>query len=377
MQTLTRRALNRATLDRQLLLRRADLTPLQAIEHLVGLQAQTPHTWYVGLWSRLTSCPPEQVAALLTQRRAVRIALMRSTIHLVSTADALALRPLVQPALDRDLFANHTHGRAMRDLDTDKVVAAGRELLDEQPRTPGELGRLLAQRWPDRNPASLAYAVRNLLPVVQTPPRGVWGTGGRTVHAPLESWTGAPLRTDHPIDQMVLRYLAAFGPATVRDVQTWCGLTRLAEVLDRLRPRLVTFRDENGAELFDLPDAPRPDPQVDAPARFLYDFDNLLLSHHNRSRVITDGLRRQNFPPHGPVPRLVLLDGFTAATWTFTTAHGTATLTVHPFAPLTTPDHDALTAESGGLLAFLAPNTSHEIRFTAPGHRDHSNPRNR
>ncbi|WP_433347055.1 winged helix DNA-binding domain-containing protein [Microtetraspora malaysiensis] len=377
MKTLTRRALNRATLDRQLLLRRADLTPLQAIEHLVGLQAQTPHTWYVGLWSRLTACRPEEVAALLTQRRAVRIALMRSTIHLVSPADAFALRPLVQPVLDRDLFANHTHGRAMRELDTGQVVAAGRELLDERPRTPGELGRLLAQRWPDRNPASLAYAVRNLLPVVQTPPRGVWGAGGRTVHAPLESWAGAPLRTDHTIDQMVLRYLAAFGPATVRDVQTWCGLTRLAEVLDRLRPRLVTFRDENGAELFDLPDAPRPDPQVSAPARFLYDFDNLLLSHHDRSRVITDGLRRQSFKPHGPVPRLVLLDGFTAATWTFATAHGTATLTVHPFAPLSAPDRDALTVEGGGLLDLLAPNTSHEIRFTAPGHRDRSDPSDR
>ncbi|RVX41287.1 winged helix DNA-binding protein [Nonomuraea polychroma] len=377
MQILTRRALNRATLDRQLLLRRADLTPLQAIDHLVGLQAQTPHTWYVGLWSRLAACRPEDVAALLTQRRAVRIALMRSTIHLVGTADALALRPLVQPVLDRDLFANHTHGRAMRGLDTGQVVAAGRELLDERPRTPGELGRLLAQRWPDRNPASLAYAVRNLLPVVQTPPRGVWGAGGRTVHAPLESWAGAPLRADHTIDQMVLRYLAAFGPATVRDVQTWCGLTRLAEVLDRLRPRLATFRDENGAELFDLPDAPRPDPQVSAPARFLYDFDNLLLSHHDRSRVITDGLRRQNFKPHGPVPRLVLLDGFTAATWTFGTAHDTATLTVHPFAPLSARDRDALTVEGGGLLDFLAAKASHEIRFTAPGHRDHSDPSSR
>lgn len=366
MQTLTRRALNRATLERQLLLRRADLSPLQALEHLVGLQAQTPHTWYVGLWSRLTGCLPEDVAALLTQRRAVRIALMRSTIHLVSTADALTVRPLVQPVLDRDLFANHTHGRATRDLDTDKLVAAGRELLDEQPRTPGELGRLLAQRWPDRAPASLAYAVRNLLPVVQTPPRGVWGASGRTVHAPLESWAGAPLRTDRTIDQLVLRYLAAFGPATVRDVQTWCGLTRLAEVLDRLRPRLATFRDENGAELFDLPDAPRPDPQVSAPARFLYDFDNLLLSHHDRSRVITDSLRRQNFKPHDPVPRLVLLDGFTAATWTSTTAHGTATLTVHPFAPLPAPHRDALTTEGADLLNFLAPKASHEIRFTTP-----------
>ncbi|MBQ1028884.1 winged helix DNA-binding domain-containing protein [Glycomyces sp. NPDC047369] len=366
MQTLTRRALNRATLDRQLLLRRADLTPLQAIEHLVGLQAQTPHTWYVGLWNRLTECRPEDIGALLTQGRVVRIALMRSTVHLVSASDALALRPLVQPALDRDLFANHTHGRSMRGLDTAELVAAGRELLDEQPRTPGELGRLLAQRWPDRNPASLAYAVRNLLPVVQTPPRGVWGASGRTVHAPLESWVGAPLRTDQPIDQMLLRYLAAFGPATVRDAQTWCGLTRLAEVLDRLRPRLATFRDENGVELFDLPDAPRPDPQVSAPARYLYDFDNLLLSHHDRSRVVTDGLRQQNFVPHGPVPRLVLLDGFTAATWTFTTARGAASLTVHPFEPLSAADREALTTEGSELLDLLAPKASHEVRFAAP-----------
>jgi hypothetical protein len=366
VQILTRRALNRATLDRQLLLRRADLTPLQALEHLVGLQGQTPHTWYVGLWTRLTGFRPEDVATLLTQRQAVRIALMRATIHVVSAADALTLRPLLQPVLDRDLFANHTHGRPMSGLDTGEVVAAGRTLLDEQPRTPGELGRLLAQRWPDRNPASLAYAVRNLLPVVQTPPRGVWGASGQPVHAPLESWLGAPLVTGQPVDQLVLRYLAAFGPATVRDVQTWSGLTRLAEVLERLRPRLATFRDENGAELFDLPAAPRPDPQVPAPARYLYDFDNLLLSHHDRTRVVTDGLRRQNLPRNGPVPRLVLLDGFTAATWTFAAARGTATLTVHPFAPLAEPDRDELAGEGEGLLRLLAPEASHEIRFTDP-----------
>ncbi|GAA0960606.1 winged helix DNA-binding domain-containing protein [Actinocorallia libanotica] len=367
MQTLTRRALNRATLDRQLLLRRAGLTPLRAVEHLVGLQAQTPHTWYVGLWSRLSGFRPEDVSALLTERKAVRIALMRSTVHLVGAADAAALRPLVQPVLDRDLFANHTHGRAMRGLDTGEVAAEGRRLLDERPLTPAELGGLLAERWPDRAPASLAYAVRNLLPVVQTPPRGVWGARGRTAHAPLASWTGAPPHADLTLDGMVLRYLAAFGPATVRDVQRWCGLTRLAEVLDRLRPRLAVFRDENGAELFDLPDAPRPDPETPAPARYLYDFDNLLLSHHDRSRVVTDGLRQQNLPPHGPVPRLVLLDGFTAATWTFAETRGVAVLTVRPFAPLPPADRAALAAEGAALLAFLAPEGSHEIRFTDPG----------
>ncbi|MEV0144529.1 MULTISPECIES: crosslink repair DNA glycosylase YcaQ family protein [unclassified Nonomuraea] len=104
-----------------------------------------------------------------------------------------------------------------------------------------------------------------------------------------------------------------------------------------------------------------------ASARFLYDFDNLLLSHHDRSRVVTDGLRRQNLAPHGPVPRLVLLDGFTAATWTFATVRGAATLTVHLFASLSAPDREALTVEGGSLLDFLAPEASHEIRFTAPG----------
>lgn len=366
MQTLTPRALNRATLDRQLLLRRADLAPLPAIEHLVGLQAQTPHSWYVGLWTRLADFRPEQVATLLTGRAVVRIALMRSTIHLVSAADARTLRPLVQPVLDRDLFTNHTHGRPMRGLDPGEVVAAGRRLLDERPRTPGELGRLLAERWPDRNPASLAYAVRNLLPVVQIPPRGVWGASGQPVHASLESWLGAPLVTDQPVDHLVLRYLAAFGPASVRDAQTWSGCTRLAEVFDRLRPRLVTFRDENGVELFDLPDAPRPDPQVAAPARYLYDFDNLLLSHHDRSRVVTDDFHRQDFPRHGPVPRLVLLDGFAAASWTFAAAAGRATLTVHPFAPLSASHREELTAEGGGLLRLLAPAASPELRFAEP-----------
>ena len=201
MQILTRRALNRATLDRQLLLRRADLAPLQAIEHLVGLQAQTPHTWYVGLWSRLAGCRPEEVAALLTQRRAVRIALMRSTIHLVSAADALALRPLVQPALDRDLFTNHpTAGRCAGWTPASWSRPAGRSSTSARaPRR--ELGRLLAQRWPDRDPAGLAYAVRNLLPVVQTPPRGVWGASGQPVHAPLESWVGR--RAGHrPADRL-------------------------------------------------------------------------------------------------------------------------------------------------------------------------------
>jgi hypothetical protein len=352
MLTLGRRALNRATLARQLLLRRAELSPLQAVEHLVGLQAQTPHTWYVGLWSRIAGCRTADIAELLTDRCAVRIALMRSTIHLVSAADALALRPLVQPALDRDLFQNNMYGRWMRGLDTDAVVAAGRKLLAERPLTPAELGAELLKQWPENNAAALAYAVRNLLPVVQTPPRGVWGRSGRTAHAPLEDWVGAPVRAMAP-ETMVQRYLAAYGPATVRDLQTWCGLTRLAEVTDRLP--LIRFADG----YLDLPDAPRPDPDTPAPVRYLYDFDNLLLSHQDRSRFVTDEFRARAVTQQGPVPRPVLVDGFTAGAWTI----DKSVLTVRVFTRLSAADRAALTAEGEWLIAFHGVSGTPDVRF--------------
>ncbi|GII58276.1 hypothetical protein Pth03_66650 [Planotetraspora thailandica] len=358
-----RRALNRATLDRQLLLRRHTLSAHDAIEHLVGLQAQTPHTWYTGLWSRLSGFDPAEVSALLTERRAVRMALMRSTIHLVSARDALALRPLMQPVIERSTRA--VFGKGVAGVEPGELAAAGRAAMEEKPRTFSELGKVLGERWPGHDPAALAQTVRASVPMVQVPPRGVWGAAGAARHTSAEAWLGEPLRGDYPVEEMVTRYLAAFGPATVRDVQTWSGLTRLAEVVERLRPRLVGFRDENGAELFDLPQAPRPDPDTPAPVRFLYDFDNLLLSHADRSRVVTDAFRQQKFAPHGPVPRLVLVDGFTAATWTLAVQDETATLLVRPFAPLPAADRDALAEEGAALAAFAAPKAkAHRVEFS-------------
>ncbi len=358
MSVLDHRALNRATLARQFLLRRTELSPLEVTEHLVGLQAQTPHTWYVGLWARVAGCRPADVADLLISRRAVRMALMRSTIHFVSAADAVALRPLVQPALDRDLFRNNTHGRWMRGLDTDAVVAAGREILAERPRTPAELGAALVERWPDNDPAALAYAVRNLLPVVQIPPRGVWRRSGRTTHAPLDGWVDAPPRAAS-LETLVLRYLAAYGPATVQDIQTWSGLTKLSEIVEGLR--LVEF----AGGYLDLPDAPRPEPDTPAPVRFLYDFDNLLLSHKDRGRFLTDEFRTKAVTPHGPVPQPVLVDGVTAAAWTVEKSRGRATLVVRTFLPLSAADRDAMTVEGLDLLAFLEPGAVHDVRFDA------------
>jgi hypothetical protein len=362
--TLRRRALNRATLARQLLLRRHELTPLQAIEHLVGLQAQTPHTWYVGLWDRLVDFRAEAAAQLLTSREAVRIAVMRSTIHLVTGADALGLRPQVQPVLERGLRSNF--GRHLEGLDRAELAAAGRELVDERPLTFSELGRALAQRFPGRDEASLAQAIRAWVPLVQVPPRGVWGKAGRAAHTSAESWLGRPVDPAYPVERMVLRYLGAFGPASVRDVQMWSGLTRLSEVVDRLRPDLVTFRDEAGVELLDLPGAARPDPDTPAPVRLLYDFDNLLLSHADRSRIATEPYQRMSFAPEGIMPRLVLVDGFTAGTWTTTSDRRTTTVTVIPFERLSTRDIGAVEAEATGLLRFLVPSQAHLVRVTAP-----------
>nr|WP_274637045.1 winged helix DNA-binding domain-containing protein [Microbacterium bovistercoris] len=366
VETLSRRELNRATLARQLLLRRSDRPVPEAVEHLAGLQAQTPHSWYVGLWSRLAGFRAEQAAGLLADRRLVRIALMRSTIHLVTARDALALRSLVQAALDRDLYANATHGAPIRGVDVAALTAAGRSLLAERPMTAKELGEQLHARWPDIPPATLAYALRNLVPLVQVPPRGLWGRSGPIAHQTAEAWFGADAEPDQPLAHLVLRHLAAFGPATVGDAQRWSGLTRLREVVDALRPQLVTFRGENGEELFDLPDAPRPDPDTPAPPRFLYDFDNLLLSHVDRSRVLTDDVARHSRRPHGPVPSIVLIDGFTAADWIITRDADTAILRIRPYASLSDSDATELAVEGRRLLDFTDPGAANRtVEFDA------------
>lgn len=355
------RALNRATLARQMLLRRAELSIPEAVEALVGLQAQTTHSWYVGLWTRLEGLRPEAVGALLEERRLVRVALMRSTIHLVTAEDCVALRPLAQPVIERGVRGQF--GRRLEGLKREEVAAAARALVEEQPRTFSELARLLDERFPGRDAFAMGQAVRAWVPLVQVPPRGVWGKSGRAAHTSVEAWLGQAPSPDSSREDLVLRYLAAFGPATVKDVQAWSGLTRLREVTERLRPRLVTFRDEQGAELFDLPDAPLPDPDTPAPPRFLYDYDNLLLSHADRSRVITDGYYRQGFRRDGPMPSIVLLDGFTNATWKIARHHGTSTLTIRPFIKLSNEETDTLVQEGTRLLAFAAAGDDHDIRF--------------
>jgi hypothetical protein len=355
---LSQRALNRALLDRQMLLRRAKLPIPEAVEHLVGLQAQSPSAPYAGLWSRLDGFRFEDLAELLKSRALVRIVLMRSTIHLVTADDCLTLRPVIQPVLDRGLKG--TYGRRLQGVDAGRLAAIGRALVEERPLTGSELGRLLQETWPDHDADALANGVRAWVPLVQIPPRGIWGAGGLATHTSAESWLGRPLATGNRPDAMLCRYLAAFGPATLKDMQLWSGLTGLKEPVERLRPGLVTFRDESGAELFDLPEAPRPDPDEPAPPRFLPEYDNLLLSHADRTRVIADEHRAVIF-----TKGTVLLDGFAQGTWKLDRPRGSAHLIVEPFGRLAKPDRAALAEEGERLLTVAAQDArEREVRFS-------------
>lgn len=307
--TLSQDQLNRALIERQMLRERADLSALATIEHLFGIQAQEPKSPYVGLWTRLQNFQPKELEDLLTDREAVRMLLMRGTIHLVSARDALGLRPHTQLKLDRELQSGPFAAR-LKGLDFDEIAEAGRKILDETPQGTADAGRQLKERWPDREHTVLGNALRNKLALVQLPPRGLWHNSGRAVCTTVENWLGRPQQAMDR-QELVLRYLKAFGPATVMDAQQWSGLTRLGEVFQQLEPDLVTFRNEAGKELFDLPDAPRPDPETPVPVRLLPEFDNILLAHADRRRVIADDRLGVVI---GGKPT-VLVDGYVVATW--------------------------------------------------------------
>jgi hypothetical protein len=337
VDVLTDRALGRATLARQLLLERVSVDPVAAVEGLVGLQAQVPHDPYLALWSRLDPFDPHEVGRRLEDRSLVRIVVMRGTIHLVTAGDALVLRPLVQPVLDAELARHAEFAPQLAGLDLTPALAFGRAVLAEQPLTGAQLRAAMVERFPGQPVAALAYACRCLLPLVQVPPRGVWRRTLQVTLAPLETWVGRPVDERASLDDLVLRYLAAFGPASVADVATWSRLTGLREVVERLRPQLRPFRDERGRELLDLPDAPRPDADTPAPIRVLPEYDNVLLSHSDRSRFGTDEERRM-VAALGPVKGTVLVDGVVRAVW-----HHEGTTMVVEHAPL--PRRVAATVE--------------------------------
>lgn len=354
MTVLDHRALNRALMARQLLLHRHELPVAGALEHLVGLQAQEPLEPYVGLWSRLAGFQPAALADLLTGRQAVRTLLMRRTLHLVTARDCLALRPVHQSMLVGRMWS--TLRRALPDVDLDELAKAGRPLFEDQPRMLGEVGRALADRWPGAAPATLGDALSTLVPLVQVPPRGVWGQRAKAYNTTIEVWLGAPLGPDSPaaVDELVLRYLAAFGPAASADIRAWSGLSGLRESVQRLRPRLRTFRDERGRELLDVPDGALPDPETPVPPRFVPAFDNVVLAFDDRSRIIDTAHRGLSVAG----ARFLLVDGRVAGTWAVVEDAGSATLRITPLRALTAGERDAVVAEGEDLLAMFAPDAA-------------------
>lgn len=359
MERLTQRALNRALLERQGLLARSSTPPAEMVERLVGMQAQVPSNPYVALAARLHDFDPAELSALVAGRELVRAQLMRSTIHLVSARDALALHPLTLPVLARTFKGSHS--RSMAGVDPAAVAVAGRELLAGAPLTRAELAAALAPRWPDADPATLAQAVTFYNALVQVTPRGLWGESGAARWERTDEGLGRELDGGASVDAVVLRHLAAFGPATAADVRTWSGLTGLRAVLERLRPQLATFRDEAGRELLDVPGAPLPDPATPAAPRFLPEYDNVPLSHADRSRMLA-GLGPDLPFPTGRWIGTLLVDGFFRAYWRIEDA----TLTIDRFTPQRDDPPgtlDEIAAEGERLLALVAPAAAPRMRF--------------
>ncbi|MGC4936977.1 winged helix DNA-binding domain-containing protein [Kribbella sp. DT2] len=359
MDVLDRRALNRATLARQLLLARHQVPALDAVHALAGLNAQTSKDPYIGLWARLTDFTTDDLADLLHSKQVVRSCLMRCTQHLVTAADFQIFRPVLDPVLAR--VQRTIWGRRTEGVDPDELAALGSSALRGATLTRSQLGKRLQERWPNHQASDLGWSFQYLAPVVHPPPDGLWGRKrGQTPFALAEDWLGVPPGERDP-GALILVFLAAFGPATLRDIHAWSGLSRLGEVVDSLRPQLATFRTERGGELFDLPAAPRPDPETPAPVRFLPEFDNLIVGFHDRTRMMTNE-QRVRVCDGDYIASTLLVDGFVRGMWKVEVTDDTATLVIELLddngggdVVLVADDRLAAEAEALQLLGFLHP----------------------
>jgi hypothetical protein len=347
---LGRRVLNRTLLARQHLLERVAMPPADLLEYLVGVQAQEPQDPYVGLWSRLVDFDPSRLSRLIADRDAVRIGLMRTTLHLVTTRDALGLAPIMDAVLQR-AYRSSAFPRQIGDVDPEAVMVAAREFLEATPLTPKALSEALGARFPGPDPMAMALLARYRLPLVQVPPRGLWRQTSRATNTTLEAWSGQKPGAFDP-GEVVLRYLRAFGPASTADIRTWSWLTGVREIVEPLRPRLRAYRDERGRELLDVEDGHIADPDLPAPVRFLPQYDNVFLSHDDRSRIngaLSWGL---DFGWKG----VVLVDGFITGTWRVRREKKTATMTIELGRVLTRAERADLDGEGARMRAFLEPD---------------------
>ncbi|MFI0469218.1 ArsI/CadI family heavy metal resistance metalloenzyme [Saccharopolyspora sp. 5N102] len=361
---LNMRELNRALLARQLLLERRKLRLANVLEHLVGVNAENSDSPYIGLWSRLEDFQFGALSELISEREAGSSRQMRGAMHLTSAADIMALRPWVQQLLEEQLKGKH--GEALDSVDLSEVVESAKVHLAEKPLTHEELGKALAERWPQHDATALAQAAEYLLPLVQVPPGNTWGSDEAAANSTVEAWFGRPIDDYAEPDKIVLRYLSVFGPAAIRDAEYWSGIKGLKDVFERLRPQLKTFRDERGKELFDLPNAPRPGADAPAPVRFLPESDNILLSHADRHRIITDDDAGKVFTTNDSCRATVLIDGYVGGTWSVEHKDDTAILKVRPFKPLSDEDSAALSEEGARLLDVVAAGAgAHEVEIAS------------
>lgn len=361
-RVLTLRELNRATLARQQLLARTALSVPEVMTRLVGLQAQNAASPYVGLWTRIDGFPRDDLARCIEDRSVVKATLMRSTLHLTTAEDYLGLRATLQPVLTAAWEA--IFKKLKGNFDVAGLVEVARPFIAAEPRTFAEITAMLLEAMPSYEAGALRYGVRTHLPLIQVPTDRQWSYPGNPKFALAEQWLDTPIPQDEDLPGLTLRYLAAFGPARVTDMQTWSGLSKLKANFEELRPQLVAYRDEQGVELFDLPDIELPSADTPAPERFLPEFDNILLSHSNRTRIVADEYRKKVYLPGLCVAPTFLVDGFVAGVWKVEKKKGVATLNIEPFATLSKASRQALNEEGEALVRFLEPDAkTYELKF--------------
>lgn len=354
--------LNRALLARQWLLRRRRASVRDAVHAVAGLQSQEPRDPYVALWSRVSGFDPQRLREAAQARRIVRGSYLRCTIHTASADDFAAFRLLLQPVIDREV-ANRRE--LMGGFDPARLEAAARELMAAGPLTAQQLGERLLPRFPKAKKAGLAHWIRARIALAMVPTGDRWGYSRPPRFVPAGQWLDRPLDADTPLAALLLRGLSAIGPANAADLRTWSGLPGIGPVLESLRPQLRCFRDEAGRELFDLPDAPRPRADTPAPVRFLPEFDNALLSHADRTRIVPPAhAARFAMAANGRRERAVLVDGFVRAVWTNASVRDAAAIEVRPLEKLSKPLQQETCVEAEALLRMLEPDAAtHAVRL--------------
>ena len=310
---LTVRDLNRTLLRRQHLLERTSMPALDMVHHLLGLQAQENLPPYLSLAARIDGFQPRELSDALERKEAVRFLTMRGTVHVLTPHDALTLRAWVQPALDRQTASNQNTKEA-RHLPVEDVVAAAVAILAGGPLPVKQLGERLAEAFPGVPGNALAHIAREHAPMVQVPPRGMWKRSGGVVYQTVDNHLGlASALLDVP--ETVRRYLRAFGPVTPSDMTTWSGVTRLAPVFASMKDELIEVACEDGRKRYDLPDAPYGSEDEHAPVRLLGTYDNIWLSHADRSHVSTPEMRAAWMGVNGGIGNVLFVDGFVGGIW--------------------------------------------------------------